>query len=271
MPFFHIVILAVVQGITEFLPISSSAHLILAHEMLGSEGLETDRLIDIGVHVGTLFAVLLYFRKDLYRMLRGCVAAAGQDHGGGRVLAGKIMLASVPALAAGFALHVFQPEWMRSLEVIGWFALVFGIVLWYADRYRPADREISSLGWRDALFVGLAQAVALIPGTSRSGITMTAGRWLGLSRTESARFSFLLALVAISGAGALGVIDVLKAESPGLALDFLTAAAVSFVASYAALVGLMKWLARATFTPFVVYRVLLGVILLALIYSGVIS
>lgn len=260
MPFFHIVILALVQGITEFLPISSSGHLVLAHALLGSDGTAQDQIMDIAVHVGTLAAVLLYFRQYAAGIVR-------RDAAHWR-LAFLIVFASLPVIAAGFVMHKLDPAWSRSLLLMGWASIIFGGVLWYADKFRPAGRDLEVMSWKGALFIGLAQVLSLMPGVSRSGITMTAARWLGFSRTESARFSMMLAIVAISGAGALGGLDLLKSGDAALGLDALVAAVLSFVSSGAAIILMMKWLQHATFTPFVIYRIALGAALLAVYYGA---
>jgi len=267
MPLFHIVILALVQGITEFLPISSSGHLVLAHALLGSDGYMQDMTMDIAVHVGTLGAVLIYFRKDICGMLC-CLCCKTKNSATDKKMMWHVLLASLPVIAAGFLFHVFQPEWVRSLLLLGMMSVIFGIVLWCADKFKPVDRTLETLNWKGALFVGMAQILSLLPGTSRSGITMTAARWLGFSRTESARFSLLLAVVAISGAGTLGGFDLLQSGDVELGLDALLAALISFVASWVAIIFMMKWLEHSTFTPFVIYRVALGVLILALYYGG---
>lgn len=260
---FHIVILALVQGITEFLPISSSGHLVLVHEAIGKT--VNDLTLDVAVHVGTLFAVLLYFRKDILAMLFSL------KPGGDLKMPFMIILASVPVIIAGFMIHLTGPDWTRSLYLTGWCTLVFGILLGIADKIKPAEKDLDTLGYKDAFIIGLAQVLALIPGTSRSGITMTAARWLGYSRTESARFSMLLAIVAISGAGTLGGITLFKEGDLTLGLDALAAIIMSFVSALGAIALMMRWLEKATFRPFVIYRIILGGILLILLYAGVLD
>lgn len=260
---YHIVILALIQGITEFLPISSSAHLVLAHAVFNGEAAGqwgTDLMMDVAVHVGTLFAVLVYFRKDLCAM-----CCKGRD----MRLPFFAVIASLPVIAAGLVFHLLQPAWARSIEVIAWTTLVFGVLLWWVDKAKPTEKNLGDLTMRDAFWIGLAQVLALVPGVSRSGITMSAARFFGFSRTESAKFSLLLAIIAISGAGALGGIDLVKRGDIALSLDALIAAALAFVSGLAVISLMMRWLARATFTPFAVYRVLLGIALLGMVYGGV--
>ncbi len=275
MPFLSIIILALVQGITEFLPVSSSGHLILVHTVLDSD-LEPQAwvdslMLDVAVHVGTLFSVLVYFRKDVAQMFRGVLdMARGNVKSGGARLNIYIIISSLPVIMAGFILHALEPSWMRSIEIVAWMTLIFGVVLWVADSYKPAERSIEDITVRDALLIGLAQVLALVPGTSRSGITMIASRFLGFSRTEAARYSLLLAIVAIAGAGVLSGIDLVRSGNVQLSLAVLFAAVISFFAGLLSITLMMKWLEKATFMPFAIYRIGLGVVLLAAIYGGVV-
>ena len=262
---FHLVILALVQGITEFLPVSSSGHLVLAHHLLGPGALETDRMIDIAVHVGTLFAVLLYFRRDIARM-----AGAVKDGPSGRSLLFLILAGSLPVVIAGGALHIYSPSWLQSLHLMAWCTLVFGIVLWLADR-APAHKTMDDIGMKQAFLIGVAQVLALVPGTSRSGITMSAARAMGINRVDAARFSLLLAIVAISGAGALGGFDLWRTGDMALGFDVLVAVTLAFLSAWAAIALMMRWLERASFTVFALYRVVLGGLLLVLLYGGVLG
>jgi undecaprenyl-diphosphatase len=276
MPLLHIIILALVQGITEFLPISSSGHLILAHNALGQnlepEAWDDMMMMDIAVHVGTLFSVLVYFRSDLCDMVSDIktIRHNGLNSKGGK-LARNIIISSLPVILAGFVLFQLNLSILRSLEIVAWMTLIFGGVLWAADRYYPAKKTIDSMSIKDAFLIGLAQSFALIPGTSRSGVTMSASRALGYSRPESARYSMLLAIVAIAGAGTLSVIDLLQAGNASLSFSALIAAVLAFVSGWVAISLMMRWLQKFNFTPFVIYRVLLAVALLVGLYSGVLS
>jgi len=271
MPLLHIIILAVIQGITEFLPISSSGHLVLAHgAMDGNASQEWDKnlLMDVAVHVGTLFSVLLYFRKDLSLMLSGFFAAfTGRLDHTGNALTIKIIIGSIPVIIAGFILNAMEPSWLRAVEIIAWTTLIFGILLWIADRVEQNSKTLDDLSYTHAFLIGLSQCLALIPGTSRSGITMTTARFLGYNRTECAHYSLLLGIVAISGAGALGGLELIGDPSLAIGKDILVAAVLAFVSGYIAISLMMKWLSRASFTPFAIYRILLGAGLLALIYG----
>jgi undecaprenyl-diphosphatase len=268
MPFYLIIILALVQGITEFLPISSSGHLVLVHQFMGNGGQdlcwEQNRMMDVAVHIGTLLAVLLYFRNDMISMARGLT----QPKSEGRALMKYIVLASLPVLAIGLAVEKLQPSLLCMIEIMAWMTLVFGIVLGVADKYCRADKTIKDMTWRSALIIGFAQSLALVPGVSRSGITMTAGRILGFKRTEAAHFSLLLAIIAISAAGGLITLELLQSGDFALGINALIGIGLSFVTGYVAIYLMMAWLSRASFMPFAIYRVLLGGALLIAIYSG---
>lgn len=278
MPLYHIIILAIIQGISEFLPVSSSGHLILTHALLqhGQENIDYwgDNLtIDIAVHVGTLLAVILYFRKDIMQM-----ACGGIDILRTRKVAtpgGKMLLlliaASIPVVIAGLILHVLEPSWARSLQVAAWSLIIFGILLGIADKRGATDKPLEKITLKDAMLIGLAQMLALIPGTSRSGITMTAARFLGFSRVDAARFSFFLAIIAISGAGAIGALKILENPEPGMLIDIAVGITISCLAALGAVHFLMRWLQTASFQIFVWYRVALGALLLALIHAGILG
>ncbi len=275
MPLLHIIILAIVQGISEFLPISSSGHLILTHHLLGDSGNMWGEALtmDIAVHIGTLVAIVIYCWKDLISMFKGCLrVATGRSKDKNEIqLVGFLIVASVPVLSLGIAFHILEPAWARSLPVAAWSLIIFGILLGIADKYMPAVRVVEGMKCKDALIIGFAQMLALIPGTSRSGITMTAARGLGFSRREAARFSFLLAVISVSGAGAVGILEFLEKPSAELLMEMAIGATISCIAALGAMHFLMKWLVSHSFMPFVIYRVLLGILLLVLIYTGVLA
>ncbi len=275
MPLLHIIILAIVQGLSEFLPVSSSGHLILAHHLLGSGGDMWGEALtmDIAVHIGTLFAIIIYCWKDLMAMLKSLLrVATGKTKDKNEIrLIGFLIVASIPVLALGFAFHILEPAWARSLPIAAWSLIIFGILLGLADKFMPLTRTVEQMTWKDAIIVGFAQMLALIPGTSRSGITMTAARGLGFSRVEAARFSFLLAVISVSGAGAVGALEFLENPSTELLTEMAIGAFVSCVAALAAMHVLMKWLVSHSFMPFVFYRVGLGILLLVLIHQGIIG
>ncbi len=254
-----------VQGITEFLPISSSAHLILVPVFTGwvDQGL----IIDVALHVGTLGAVILYFWRDLWAMTLGLVRLVRGRRDSGARLIGYLILGTLPVLAAGFAFNRYVPGGLRDIRVIGWTTLGFGILLYIFDRVGMTVRRVEHMGVFDVLVIGFAQVLALVPGTSRSGITMSAARMLGFERPDAARFSLLLSIPTILGAGTLESIELWKRGDLGLTGDAVSAAGLAFVAALISIAVMMAWLKRATFTPFVVYRVALGGFLLAVSYG----
>lgn len=269
MPFYHIVILALIQGITEFLPVSSSGHLVLTHYFLDGGKIdscwEQNRLIDVAVHVGTLFSVLVYFRKDIFSILCNLHKPKSNEFGLGM----HILIASVPVIIAGFCIQQLQFSFLCLLEIMAWMTLIFGFVLYFSDKF-DIQKSLSSMTKKQAFLIGLSQTLALIPGVSRSGITMISGRFMGFSRVEAARFSLLLSIVAISGAGTLGGIEIYNQNNFSLTNDVILSVILAFISGWIAIALMMKWLSKATFKPFAIYRVILGVALLGLIYSGLI-
>lgn len=267
MPLYHIFILSIIQGITEFLPISSSAHLVLAHGLLDVNALSdaahrNNLTMDIAVHLGTLIAVVFYFRDDVFKM-----ASSIKNGNENRHLLKMVIVSSLPVIICGFLLHALAPTWLRSVEVIAWCTIIFAILLWHADMNSNKSLTLEKdLTLKSALIVGFMQSLALIPGASRSGVTMTAGRYLGFGRLETARFSLLLSIVAISGAGFLGSIDLYMLNDLQFGLNALIAIILSALSGYVAISLMIKWLTKATFLPFVIYRLVLGVILLGFIY-----
>lgn len=253
-------LLALVQGVTEFLPISSSAHLILPSRLLGwpDQGV----IFDVAVHLGSLLAVVWYFRRDLAVLLRGSVRALGERRFNDDArMVWYLALATFPVAAAGLLFKDLVSGELRSLPVIACTTIGFGVLLALADRRGKRERRID-LGV--ALWVGCAQVLALVPGTSRSGITMTAGLFCGLDREQASRFSFLLAIPVIVAASALAGVDALE---QGAAFDWrfaITGIAVSAVTAYATISLFMEWVQRIGFMPFVIYRCLLGAALLTI-------
>ena len=208
----HIIVLALIQGLTEFLPVSSSAHLILGGKAFGwtDQGLA----FDVATHLGTLFAVLVYFRSELGGMVRSCLQGVQTDRDRrNRSMLLYLALASIPALVAGMFAHSLVELYLRDVRVIAWTTIGFGILLWVADRVGKAEHRVRDMNLKSALLIGLAQAFALIPGASRSGVTITAGRLLGFSADAAARFSFLLAIPVIAAAGAFGALRVFNGEA----------------------------------------------------------
>jgi undecaprenyl-diphosphatase len=267
MPLEQLLILAIVQGLTEFWPISSSAHLILVPNLV-SGWQDQGPLIDVAMHVGSLFAVIIYFHKEMRALMRGALALiSGRMSTEARVL-WYLVAASVPLLIVGFALlKSGYYDGLRSLEVIAWANLVFALLLLAIDERFPADRHIGNLRLRGAMLIGLAQVLALIPGASRAGVTMTAGRYLGMERPEAARFSMMLAIPSILGLGAGSAVEMYRSGgSASLELGAL-AAGLSFVAAFIAIWFMMWLLQRMSMLPFVVYRLALGAFLFVIVYG----
>lgn len=262
MDWIQVVLLALLQGLTEFLPISSSAHLILLPVITGwpDQGLA----FDVAVHVGTLLAVVLYFRAEIIELFNGwlrSVSGKGLDREG--KLAWAVILGTIPVGLAGLLFeHVIETS-LRGPLVIAAATIVFALFLWAADRMRGV-RDEHQMTWKDVAVIGIAQALALIPGTSRSGITMTAGLMMGLNRMAAARFSFLLSIPVIVLAGGFETMELL--ESPG-EVDWSVLGGgtlLAFLAAYAAIHLFLKWLPRVGMLPFVIYRLILGTVLFAL-------
>lgn len=261
----QLVLLALIQGITEFLPISSSAHLILLPML--TDWPDQGPIIDIAIHMGSLFAVVIYFREETIRIFAGAWTIAQGRHDANSKLFMHLLLGTIPVVIAGFFVFWLDlSPHLRSAKVIVWSTLIFGVVLWIADMASKTQRRMDQMAVPDALWIGLAQILALIPGTSRSGITITAARFLGYGRSEAARFSMLLSIPTILGAGALAGIDLYRQGSTVLRLDAAISATLSFLAAFATIWLFMRALEHVTLLPFVLYRLALGSALLVWIY-----
>ncbi|MEM6683092.1 MAG: undecaprenyl-diphosphate phosphatase [Pseudomonadota bacterium] len=261
MSLFQLFVLALVQGITEFLPISSSGHLILVPEMTNwpDQGLA----IDVAVHVGTLGAVMLYFRSDVARLANGGLQSLGRrGDGADKQRFWQLVIATIPVVIAGLALKTAGlDDALRDPLVIAAASIGFGLILYVFDMRAPRLNVIQAMSYRHAVILGCAQVLALIPGASRAGTTMTAARALGYKRPDAARFSMLMSIPTILAAGLLLGLDVVSGGTQ-LGSDAAIAAALSFVSALAAIHFLMRWLEHASMTVFVFYRVALGGVLL---------
>lgn len=263
MSLFQIIVLALVQGLTEFLPISSSAHLILVPVI--SDWPDQGLAFDVSVHVGTLIAVIWYFRHEVVTLtLDWGKSLLYRKKVGESNLAWAVIWATVPVVIAGLLFHDFVDTVLRSPIIIAWATIIFGLLLWVADSTGKQLRSEHQLGTKGLIMIGFAQALALIPGTSRSGITMTAGLFLGLTRTGAARFSFLLSIPTILMAGSYNTFYLIESEQ---AVDWIalgTGILLSAVTAYLCIHIFLKLLERVGMKPFVFYRLLLGVVLLYL-------
>ena len=267
-------LVALVQGITEFLPVSSSGHLVLLPQLTSFA--DQGQTIDVAAHIGTLGAVMVYVRRDIFNMLASLTSRASRSapH---RHLIGLLVVASLPVIIAGFLLEIAGTDFLRAALIVALANLIFALWLWQADKGAVSydltapdslQPDWQKMPFKHALTIGFAQIFALIPGASRSGVTMTMARQLGYDRLSAARFSLLLSLPVIAGAGLLKGVSIYKGD---ISLDIAAIAIVaglSFIFALLAIRWMMGWLAHANFRIFVIYRIVLGIILLGLIANG---
>lgn len=259
----EIIILAIIQGLSEFLPISSSAHLILPSQLFGwrDQGLA----FDVAVHVGSLLAVISYFRREVLQLTVGWgQSLSGKVTEDGK-LAWMIILATLPVIIVGFLVKDYVEGWLRSGYVIATTTIVFGLLLYWADKVATRQQGNVELTWKKALIVGLAQVAAIIPGTSRSGVTMTAALFLGISREKAARFSFLLSIPTILGAGTILTYKLLSRDEAVNWEELFYGVVLSFISAYICITLFLKWISTLGMTPFVIYRVILGIVIFVLL------
>ena len=262
MTVFQAIALGAIQGLSEFLPISSSAHLYLSRHVLGWP--EPGLAFDVALHLGTLAAVLVYFRREWWRLLlatmrvvRGRRVETPEER---RV--GLLVLATIPAVVGGLLLADYAETVFRHPLISATMLIVFGILLWAVDRAAPRDRALVDMGWRSALTIGLAQVLAFVPGVSRSGATMTAGRALRFDRESAAVFSFLMSMPAIAGAGLLEVPHLLSSDESMLPLFAGIVSAA--IAGWAAIAVLLRYVTRRGYGVFAAYRIVVGLLVIAL-------
>ena len=272
MPLLLLVLVAAVQGLTEFLPVSSSGHLALIP--LVTDQPYQGRAIDVAAHVGTLVAVLLYFRRELTAMLLALQPGHAQTEDTAEAVAAQrqmirlLIIATVPVFAVGFVVNEIDPAWLTDIRTLAAANLIFAALLWHADRAPNIAGKLADMRYGGAVMIGLAQCLALIPGASRSGVTMTAARYLGIGRVDAARFSMLLSIPTIAGAGLLKGLDIVADGDANLGMDAVIVAVLSFVFALAAIGWMMRWLERADFRIFVWYRLALGALLVLAIGLG---
>ncbi len=270
MSLLQLIIISLVQGISEWLPISSSAHVLLTASLFGVGG-EEELMVNAMAHLGTLFAVLVYFRRDVVSALRGSVELLGIGRAPdgslspGAKLALFVLIATPPGILAGLG-QEFLPfmSGLRHVYVIAATSIIFGLLLWWADVAGSKQREEGDMGWKDAALIGLAQALAFIPGVSRSGIAMTAARALGFARTEAARFGMLCGVPLLGAGGAYAFLKLATAETSEITLGLdqgLIIAGLSFASALVSIWVLMAIIKRMSFLPFVLYRLALGIAL----------
>jgi undecaprenyl-diphosphatase len=267
MPLYYLVIIALIQGITEFLPVSSSGHLILLPKVTGAA--DQGQVIDVASHFGTLFAVIAFFWADVRCALIGLPKAlVGHRTTQGEQLAQLLIIATVPVVIVGFALQMSgYSDALRNITVIGWTMITFGIVLWYCDNKSPSIKSASDWTIKDAAIMGLWQAIALIPGVSRSGATISGARALGYTRSDGAKLAILMSIPTIIASATLLLLGLDAESNPTIWRNILIVVALSFSAALVALKLMMKLLKFVSFTPYVIYRIALGMVLLIIAYS----
>ena len=250
--FIEILILSAIQGISEFLPISSSAHLILISNFYDFK--TSSLLIDISLHLGSLFAIMFYFKKDIF------------DLKNNKRLLGLIIVGSIPLMIFGYILHSSNLIYfVRNVEIIAWTTLFFGFILYFSDRSKTKKDISKNLNLKSIIFIGIFQILALIPGVSRAGITITAARFLNFNRVDSTKISFLLSIPALIGASSLGITDAFK-ETLEISYLSIIAIVLSFLFSFITVKYFLKYVNNFSLNIFVIYRVFLGIILLLIIY-----
>lgn len=255
-------LLALIQGLTEFLPISSSAHLIIPSALLGWE--DQGLAFDVAVHLGSLFAVMIYFRRELHTLFfawwRSMTTRSMDDDSR---LAWMLIVATLPAAAAGYIFKDLVEVSLRNVVVIAVATIGFGLLLGYADLRRKQERDMRQMDWKTCLFIGFAQVLAFIPGTSRSGITMTAALLCNIGRLEASRFSFLLSIPIIAGASLLLLVDLVEAPDVNW-LELGYGVAVTALVAFFCIHYFLRLIGTIGFMPFVIYRLVLGGVLLYL-------
>lgn len=258
----QIILLSLLQGITEFLPVSSSGHLILFSKWTTFP--DQGQAMDVALHIGSLIAVLIYFGSTLWEIARGLFKCKFMPNfkNEGCQLFYLLLWATLPIIVAGSMLKYYGTDWLRNTKLIGWNILIYGILLWFIDSVSITARKIRNLEFKDAFCIGMAQCLALLPGTSRSGITITMCRFLGMERREAAKFSMLLSIPAILAAGLLTGYLLWQQEKMQQITDAFNIMGYSFIFSLMAIYILMQWLKKWSFLPFAIYRILLGTLLL---------
>ncbi len=249
----EILILSVIQGITEFIPVSSAAHLILISKYYAF--INQSLLIDICLHLGSLFAIILYFRKDLYHFIKN------------KKFFFKILVGTIPVIIVGYILYKTNIIInIRNLETIGWMSLIFGILLYFSDKSKTNKTINNDFTLKSAIFIGLFQVLALIPGVSRSGITITSGRFLGFNRFESTKISFILSIPTLAAASLLGIYNIQKVGSSELNFLAIIAVIFSFIFSYITISLFLMFVRKFSLNIFIIYRIILSLFILGIVY-----
>ena len=257
-----IIILSLIQGITEFLPISSSAHLIIIPEFFLN--IDSSRGFDVSLHFGSLLAVIYYLKKDLIKIILDSIFLKKDNEG--FIILKNLIISTIPVIIVGFLVHINNFDIIRSLEVIGWTTLIFGILLGIADRNLKVIKFFKNLNLKDALAIGIAQTLAIIPGTSRSGIVITAGLWMGFSRFDASKYSLLLSIPVIIAATTLESINLFIEKGFFFNNEMIIGIILSFCVALITIRLFMKWINKASLKIFVAYRIMLGILILVYAY-----
>ncbi|MBP6951295.1 MAG: undecaprenyl-diphosphate phosphatase [Alphaproteobacteria bacterium] len=265
----QILLLSFIQGITEFLPISSSGHLVLIPTLCGWK--DQGIMMDVAAHIGTLGSVLIYFYKDVISLFNGFFSVLKGQFNDHTQLLFNLIIATIPVVLLGLFFEKVVGASFRSVTVIAWCGILFGIILYIADKYGRLIETVQDTTLKRAFIFGLAQCLALVNGVSRSGACITIGRFMNYKRTDAARFAFLMSIPTITAAGILKGYHLMKTGDLSLLNDAALTMAFSFVFGFCAIAFMMHWLRRSTLTPFVIYRVILGIFLLGGVYSGFLS
>jgi len=258
-----IIILSIVQGITEFLPISSSAHLIIIPKFFLD--LSSNRGFDVSLHFGSLLAVIFYLKKDLLKIITDTIFLKTNNEG--FIILKNLIISSLPVVIVGFLVHINDFSIIRSLELIGWTTLIFGILLGLADKNLKVIKFFKSLDLKDALVIGIAQTLAIIPGTSRSGVVITAGLWIGFSRFDASKYSLLLSIPVIIAATTLESLNLFFEKGLFFSNEMIIGMLLSFFVALITIRFFMSWINKASLKIFVIYRIILGILILAYAYN----
>jgi len=257
-----IIILSLIQGITEFLPISSSAHLIIIPEFFLN--IDSSRGFDVSLHFGSLLAVIYYLKKDLIKIILDTIFLKKDNEG--FIILKNLIISTIPVIIVGFLVHINNFDIIRSIEVIGWTTLIFGILLGIADRNLKVIKYFKSLNLKDALVIGIAQTLAIIPGTSRSGIVITAGLYMGFSRFDASKYSLLLSIPVIIAATTLESINLFIEKGFFFNNEMIMGIILSFCVALITIRLFMNWINKASLKIFVAYRIMLGILILIYAY-----
>ena len=250
---FEIIALSLIQGVTEFLPVSSSSHLVIVSEFLNFENRELE--IDVSLHIGSFFAVIVFFRNDIYNFLKN------------KDLFLKIFISSLPVMIVGyFLVKLNLIDQIRNIKVIGWTTLIFGVVLYISDKSKIDNKLSNNFTYKSAIIIGLLQILSLIPGVSRSGISISGARFLGFNRYDSAKIAFLLSIPTLAAVSIYGLNNLIESESFEFSLLLISSILLSFIFSLLTIKYFLKFVQNFSLNIFVIYRIVLGLCLLVIAY-----